>query len=155
MAIKALRKTKRAKRVRRHSDPWAFRENAVVEQASGIDGRRLDICTYRRGNRVINAPRFEFFQPPGADCARSMLPELRRRVAAEISKYRTSGECSAFDIALVEALWRDGKTLRAYARERNVTPAAIGDHIERLRHRCPRFYLYWLWKNRRRRQIWR
>jgi len=84
-----------------------------------------------------------------------MLPDLQRRVAAEIARYRSSGVCSESDLQLIIALWRDGRALRQVAREREVSPAAIGDQIERLRYRCVRFYLWWTWKNRRRREACR
>lgn len=153
MDTNTSRITKRPKRVPQHADPWSFQRSQPIEQVAGIGGRLLSDRTHKRNHRQINMPAIKFpdDDPDNPPLTPSMLLELRRRVAAEISKYRTSGECSALDIALVEAIWRDGTTLRAYARARGVTPAAIGDHIERLRYRCPRFYLYWLWKNRRRR----
>ena len=142
----------RPSRRHRFADPWGFRSarRFVIEPATDLFGRRLAVRCCCRNGRLVQVVALEARDemPP----ATSMLPDLQRRVAAEISSYRMSGECSEADVALVEALWRDGKGLRAYARERGVEPQAISDHIERLKHRCPRFYLWWVLKNRRRRE---
>jgi len=50
------------------------------------------------------------------------------------------GIAQRWTLALIEALWQAGTSLREFARQRRVSPAAVGDQIERLRHRCPRFY---------------
>lgn len=132
------------------ADPWAFRSprQGRLESAADLVGRPLTAQSYRRGGVPAVEYRAEIPQRP----ERSMLLELRRRVSAEVARYRLSGLCSAADLALIEALWCDGKSLREYARELGVTPAAVGDRIERLRERCPRFYRFWLFKNRRRRE---
>lgn len=80
---------------------------------------------------------------------RSMLAELRRRKAAVISRYRTSGLVSSTEIELIEALW-NGMTLRAFSRRQNVSAAAIEDRIMRLKTRAATFFNWWRWKNRRR-----
>lgn len=143
---------RRARTTPPYADPWRFRRRAPVERAAGIDGRPLPDRVVRRGNMLVNAAIDEMGAASTATHTPTMLPELRRRVSAEIAKYRMSGLCSELDIALIESLWRDGKSMRGYAREREVSPAAIGDQIERLRYRCVRFYLFWLWKNRSRRR---
>jgi hypothetical protein len=81
----------------------------------------------------------------------SMLPELQRRVAVEIARYRLSGLCSPEEVDLIVALWQDGLTLRAYARRLGVKPGTIGYRIARLQHRCWRFYRWWTLKHRNRR----
>lgn len=148
---KSQTRCRRARANPRYADPWRFRRQGTVEHVAGMNGRPLPDRVFRRGNVLINAAVDDRDSEGSTPRTTSMLPELRRRVSAEIARYRMSGMCSTLDIELVEALWQDGKSLRAYARERKVSPAAIGDHIERLRFRCVRFYLFWLWKNRGRR----
>src|SRR5581483_5684730 len=117
---------------------WAFRDHSVhlVQAVSDLNGRPMSLTVHRRNGKAVQValPRDNSLPAP------SMLTELRRRVAAEISRYRTGGLCTGADLALVEALWVEGKSLRQHARERGVAAQAISDHIERLRHRCPRFY---------------
>jgi hypothetical protein len=82
---------------------------------------------------------------------RSMLADLRRRVAAELSQYRTSGLFTPKEIDLIEKLW-SGVALRAYARQEGVSAAAIEDRILRIRMRAVRFYTWWRLKHRTRRR---
>jgi DNA-binding MarR family transcriptional regulator len=77
-----------------------------------------------------------------------MLLELRRRVAAEIARYRLSGEFTATEIRTIEALWQEGVGLRELARRESVAPQAVTERIARLERRAPRFYRWWRLKNR-------
>jgi predicted DNA-binding protein YlxM (UPF0122 family) len=79
-----------------------------------------------------------------------MLMELRRRVAAEIARYRLSGVFTVKDISTIEALWQDGLGLRELARKESVAPQAIADRIQRLQSKAPRFFRWWQLKNRAR-----
>jgi hypothetical protein len=81
---------------------------------------------------------------------RSMLTELRRRVSAEIAKYRITGLFSPGELRLIEALWLEGISMRALAQREGVTAQAVGYRIARLRNRAPRFYSWWRLKNRSR-----
>jgi hypothetical protein len=134
-------------------DPWRFHKvHPSPPSVADHNGRSTFVIWFRQGGhwkyRAVETQGVE----PLPTQERSMMPELRRRIAAEISKYRQSGVCSDEDLALIIALWQDGVSLRAYARRRGVEPATIGDHIERLRYRCIRFYRWWILKNRRRRE---
>jgi hypothetical protein len=91
-----------------------------------------------------------FIPAPITPPERSMLVELRRRVASEISRYRASGLFTSNELTTIEALWVDGASLRAAARREGVTAQAIEGRIERMQHRGPRFYRWWRLKHRRR-----
>ncbi len=80
-----------------------------------------------------------------------MLPRLRRMVSVEIAKYRLDGLCSQEELDLIIALWQDGMSLRAYARQHDVKPGSVHYMIEKLQSRCPRFYRWWTLKHRSRR----
>jgi hypothetical protein len=138
----------------RFADPWSFRHGRPIPEASDLQGRKLSPASFRQGGewtfRVVDDDADVSQQPE-----RSMLAELRRRVAAEISSYRRSGVCTSDDLELISALWQDGLSLRAYARRVRKTPAAIGAHIERLQNRCHRFYRWWDRKNAIRREACR
>lgn len=82
---------------------------------------------------------------------RSMLHELLRRKAAEISRYRVSGLLSPSECELVEALW-GGMSLRAFAQQEGIKPGSVEYLIHRLRTRAPRFYRWWRLKNWNRRR---
>ena len=79
-----------------------------------------------------------------------MLASLRRRVAAEVAKYRMSGLFSPKEIRTIDALWQDGMSLRELARREGVAAQAIEARIVRLNERAPRFYLWWRLKHRTR-----
>lgn len=144
-------KSQRTRRVPRFADPWSFRRAESIERAAGLDGRPLDGSTVRRGGRLVHAASVKDpLVPQPVDLPeRSMLTQLRRRRAAEISRYRTSGLFSAKEIELIEALW-NGMSLREFARRKGVSAAAIEDRIVRLRTKAVRFYNWWRWKNRSR-----
>ncbi len=80
-----------------------------------------------------------------------MLAELHRRVAATVAKYRLAGWCTAIEIATIEALWCQGKSLRDLARRDGVSAAAIGARIEGLQRKAPEFYRWWRLKHSNRR----
>ncbi|HLG56879.1 MAG TPA: hypothetical protein VI485_16190 [Vicinamibacterales bacterium] len=79
-----------------------------------------------------------------------MLAELRRRRAAEITKYRMSGVFSPKELRTIEAIWRDGISLREHARREGVAPQAIESRIAHLKDRAVRFWTWWRLKNRTR-----
>jgi hypothetical protein len=151
------RRATRGRRVpsRQFADPWSFRAKpAGRERIADHSGKEVDYVQYRQGGTwLVAASQAERHATSSTlKPERSMLSELRRRFAAEISRYRTSGLLSAADLELIEALWA-GTSLRAYARRRGVTPAAINDHIDRLQTRAHRFWLWWATKNRTRRGL--
>lgn len=78
----------------------------------------------------------------------SMLPELLRRVSAEISRYRMSGVYSPKELRTIEALWAAGLSLREFARREGVTAQAIELRVRGLKDRAPRFWLWWRLKHR-------
>ncbi len=138
------------KRRLQFADPWRFRRlSSVCVAASDINGRPLTSTTHKQGGQTVTSFRVK---TSSFTKESSKMEYLRRQVAAEIARYRSNGICSDYDIELVVALWLDGKTLRQFARERGVTPAAVGDHIGRLRYKCIRFHQWWTLKNRRRRE---
>lgn len=78
----------------------------------------------------------------------SMLVDLRRRVAAEIARYRASGDFTETEIRTIEALWREGAGLRELARREGVAPQAITDRLRRIGSKAPRFKRWWQLRNR-------
>ncbi len=148
-----VRQPTQPRRLPLFADPWWFRRAEPIERGAALDGRPVEGSTVKRNGRPVYivfvtdplvAPQ------PAVRPERSMLSELRRRVSAEIATYRNAGHCSDADIEVITGLWLEGKSLRSIARARCVAAAAIGDRIERLQNRCPRFYQWWVPKNMRR-----
>lgn len=139
---------------RRFADPWAFRERFASRRGPSADlyGRPIETRRYRRSGRPVEVPVPLSTERQSPRPVASALQELRRRVAAELVLYESDGLCSKHEIRLIRALWQDGVSLRAFARSEGVTGPAISQRIERLKERCPRFYRYWILKNRRRRR---
>lgn len=125
---------------------------------AGLGGQPIEGIRCRRGGVWVRLPwrseRWEVSVCAPQPVERSILPELQRMVAAEIARYRLSGLCSPEELDLMVALWQDGKSLRAYARQLGRKPGSIGYMIERLKHRCWRFYRWWTLKHRTRRRCW-
>jgi hypothetical protein len=113
-----------------------------------MSGAAADLVHYRQGGAWVRLPRYIGAQSKQSaqPLEPSMLPQLRRRVAAEISSYRTSGLLSEKELRTVEALW-NGMSLRAFAKSEGVTPAAIGHRINRMRVYAYRFWRWWTLKN--------
>lgn len=150
LTMKRLRHTPAS--LPRYANPWSFRPLESIEHSAGLDGRPIGETPVRRGGRLVNAPGAwdpSIGRPTGGP-VRSMLAELRRRVSAEVARYRMSGLFSDKELKTIEALWLDGRPLRVLARLDGVTAQAIGDRIERVKNRAPRFYAWWRLKHRTR-----
>lgn len=79
------------------------------------------------------------------------LPSVvRRRVAATIATYRTSGLLSAKELGTIEGLWLKGMSLSELARREGVHPQTINRRVKRLRIRAPLFFRWWQMKKRSR-----
>lgn len=136
--------------VPRYANPWRYRKNCGVEPIAGPTGTRVHQAVFRRNGEVgfvvtIAAPLDE---TPRENDDPSMLVELRRRVAAEIARYRMSGEFTPTEIRTVEALWQEGLGLRELARLDGVSAQAVLDRLQRLASKAPRFCRWWRIKNR-------
>jgi hypothetical protein len=135
----------------RFANPWRWRRQSRGEALVRLAGGEGSGTMFRRNGVVC----FTIVVsgacdgPPTAS-ERSMLPELQRRVAAEIAGYRLSGLFSSKEVGTIVALWQDGVGLRELARKEAVTPQAVADRIQRLEQRAPRFVRWWRLKNRSR-----
>ncbi len=131
---------------------WFYRQKrgGRIEPVADLGGRRIDGSTFRQGGKLRHAGDVSnpFSASAPSPVEPSRLPELLRRVAAEIAKYRMSGLCSPKELRTIEALWRDGISLREHARQERVTPQAIESRIAHLKDRAVRFWTWWRLKNR-------
>lgn len=80
----------------------------------------------------------------------SRLRHLRRRVSAEIARYRAEGLLSDVELWLIERLWLDGKSLRWAARQLGEDPQLVSYWIDRMEYLAPRFHRWWKLKHRNR-----
>ena len=133
----------------RYANPWRYRRQTAVEPVANTGGSVAASVVFRRNGQtsfvaVVYDPLEVTPIPPPE---RSMLTELRRRVAAEIARYRMSGQFTETDLRTVEALWQDGMGLRELARRESVAPQAIAARLQRLQTKAPRFYRWWRLKN--------
>lgn len=128
------------------------RRGGRIEAAADVHGRPLTGSTFRRNGKLRYAADAHdpLIPVSAAPPERSMLLELRRRVAAEIARYRMSGLFSPKELRTIDALWTQGLSLREHARREGVAPQAIEARIQRLRHRAVRFWQWWRLKNRMR-----
>jgi len=141
---------RRAQTPPRYANPWRYRRQSPVEPVANTDGGQAASVLFRRNGQtsfmaVVYDPLKETPVPPAEE---SMLMELRRRVAAEIARYRASGDFSEIEIRTIEALWREGIGLRELARREGVAPQAITDRLHRIGSKAPRFKRWWQLKNR-------
>jgi hypothetical protein len=138
----------------RFADPWSLRRAYVgrIEPAADFSGRPIDGSTFRQGGhlRYVSDAPDPFCLRPASPAEPSRLFDLQRRVAAEMAKYRMSGLCSPKELRTIEALWREGISLREHARREGVAPQAIESRIARLKARANRFWIWWRLKHRRR-----
>ncbi len=138
----------------RVADPWSFyKARGVRADVADLFGRPRAVSGYWRGGVWTFAPgRADLATALPASGERSMLAELRRCVAAEIAKYRINSQVSPKELRTIEALWRDGFSLREHARRERVAPQAIESRIDHVRERAVRFWTWWRLKNRMRRR---
>ena len=143
--------TYRRSALERHA-PWAHRRHARLAPPSDLHGRPSEIRPIRINGQpawiaIVHEPGTA---PAELPAAKSMLPQLRRRVSAEIARYRAQGLLSDVELWIVEQLWRHGKSLRWAARQLGKDPQLVSYWIQRMEYLAPRFWLYWRLKNRNR-----
>lgn len=136
------------------TDFWFYRRKrgGRIEPTADHHGRPVEGSTFRQGGKLRHASDAPdpLSTPAPSSAEPSRLPELLRRVAAEIAKYRMNGLCSPKELRTIEALWRDGVSLREHARREGVAPQAIESRIAHLKDRAVRFWTWWRLKNRMR-----
>lgn len=155
---------RRSAKASRFADPWSFRDHSsrFLEPVADQHGRPMSPRFYRRGGVLVcAAPLNEPSSSPVPDSRyrpqRSSLAALRRRKAATFARYRLAGWCTVVELSTIEALWFEGLSLRQLAKREGVSPAAISDRIDGLRHahKAQEFSNWWRLKNytRQRRRL--
>lgn len=124
---------------------WKFRPIRAHGRIADLAGNAVPVTTYVRGNTFITAPNLEgeHSERPTLPVETSRMPELVRRRAAAMARYRNSGELSADELRTIERLWVDGMSLRAHAREEGLTPATISFRVGRMGTRAVEFFNWW------------
>lgn len=159
--VPGVKGRKGSNKIPTYANPWSFRERVCrsVETIADLHGRPVERLFYRRGGVATSAPVLNEPCAPSENPLplprTSSLQELRRRQSATFARYRLAGWCTLLELETIEALWLEGLSLRQLARRAGVSPAAIGDRIERLSRKAPEFYHWWILKHRRRREIMR
>jgi hypothetical protein len=138
-------KRPRASHLPRFADPWSFRRAESIERAAGRDGRPLAGDTYRRNGRLQHAGHFDdpLVPRPVDPPERSMLTELRRRLAKRIAEHRLSGLFSEVDIEIMDAAIRGQKTLREIGELYGCSRQAVWERIQTLTNRSVFFRKCW------------
>lgn len=146
-------------------DPPADISGKSVQPSSFRCGgrRRFDLRQFTEGpgvnsdvsriteGEIENQRRDDEQQDTSSDEEPSRLPELQRRVAAELSRCRTSGLFTDLELDLIESLWIRGEALRAFGRRYGISQTRVSQLIEGIRERCSSFYHWWTYKHRARR----
>jgi len=132
--------------------PWAHRRASRPTAVAGPDGKPVSLrCIRHNGIEqwvpVVYEPNTPTKEAPPE---RSQLDELRRRVSAEIARYRRDKQLSEKEFRTVVALWEQGVTLREHARREAVAPQAIEARIQAMKYRALRFWTWWRLKHRMR-----
>jgi hypothetical protein len=132
--------------------PWAHRRPTRPRAVAGHDGKAAELRCIRQNGVEVWVP--VVYEPQTAPAKqpleKSMLVALRRRVSAELARYREQGDLSDLELWLIEELWQNGKSLRQVARELGEDPQLVWYWIERLPYRAVRFYQWWKLKHRNR-----
>lgn len=130
---------------------WPRRSRRLIP-AADAKGRPIYLPIIRHGGKAIYGATIPcpLAEPPAEPLERSRLPALRRRVSAELARYRASGLFSTKELRTIEALWIEGLSLREHARREGVTPQAIEVRIHAMRQRAVRFWHWWRLKNQMR-----
>src|SRR5437868_13650208 len=115
--LRSVRTSAVQTRGQRYLNPWAFRRQSVTgEPAADLLGRPLTTRVIRHnGIPVRLVVHDEFMTERSSPDQQELLAELRRRVDAEIARYRSRGNCSDADLRMVTSFWHDGQTLRGDA----------------------------------------
>lgn len=139
----------------RFADPWCMRKDAAFDRVADFYGREASVSTFRRGgsSQVRAGSAGEpIGRRPVVHLERSMLVELRRRVAATVARYEMQEWLTPAQLRTIRALWIEGLSLREFARREGVAPAAIESRINGLPAKAPEFYRWYRLKNRNRRR---
>lgn len=124
--------------------PFYFRKSRILTLMSTLDGTTMP-C-----HGVVWNGQWHTFELPSRTRTPDVVPmlaELTQRVLEEIEFYRRSGQFTEAELRTVEALWRDGKGLRAFSREERISPQAIESRIKQMQFKAIRFYQWWRLKH--------
>jgi hypothetical protein len=132
------------------ADPWSFRQSRRRgEGVAALDGRPLAGDTYRRNGRLHHAGHVDdpLVPRPVDPPERSMLTELRRRLAKRIAEHRLSGLFSEVDIEIMDNAIRGTQTLREIGEIYGCSRQAVWERIQKLMNRSAFFRTCWQRRN--------
>lgn len=143
---------------------YAFRKSrsSAPVQVADLFGAPRQVPIFQRGAEIcaIFGDLSEPDEPPPDEPAPAAVRAfIRNRIEETIRGYEFSGRFTQVEIRTIRALWQEGLSLRALARQDGVAAQAVQSRIEGnrkgqggIRRKAPEFYRWWAFTNRSRRQ---
>ena len=132
------------------------RRSSILREVSDLYGRKCLIQVCAHGLTGSSCPFQDFAAPdapdPGNEPAREqLLAEIWASVLDTYNGWVSSGQLTLTQLRTIRALLLEGRSLREFARQEGVKPAAISCRIESVRFKAPQFYEWWATTHRSRR----